>query len=407
MRPLAHSSAKRKESVSKSAFAVAPACAPCSRAAKSRSSIAASSIRAWRRSPAALAVVAVRGPKILAVDDLGEADDRVQRRLISWIVSRRRRAAGQGRTAAGLLDASPFRRATRVAEEAAVDGRKGGCRSAHSPSSADAGAIGVSSNGSRSVKAAPARGALLAGQAAADQRRRAGLLDPADLRPTRRIPTGNQVRAWRAEVAATPPASAVRAARLRRSRLLFSRSIRATISPIEGTGSSAGGAPADPRAAACDCGGEFRRHRRAAMDESRDLTRWPPRTIAQPSSSSGRRPATARTPRAAVSGENGDQPRLRQGPAMARAVAAAASSIGPTDSRMRPWSARHRAGRIEFVVRAGQQVDELAPADGPVVGIRDRLGHHRPEAVIETHLFHSPAGSAALRCTRAHEWGGR
>ncbi len=57
-------------------------------------------------------------------------------------------------------------------------------------------------------------------------------------------------------------------------------------------------------------------------------------------------------------------------------------------------------GRIDFVMRAGQQVDQLAPADGPVVRIRDRLGHHRPQAVVETHLLHIPR-RACLRTSLA------
>jgi hypothetical protein len=42
-------------------------------------------------------------------------------------------------------------------------------------------------------------------------------------------------------------------------------------------------------------------------------------------------------------------------------------------------------GGIELVVRAGQEVDKLAPAHGPIVRVRDRLSHYRPKAVIETH----------------------
>jgi hypothetical protein len=40
----------------------------------------------------------------------------------------------------------------------------------------------------------------------------------------------------------------------------------------------------------------------------------------------------------------------------------------------------------------------LAPADGPVVGVRDRLGHHRLEAVVKTHFMEpSRICASALR----------
>ena len=54
----------------------------CTFAAKSRSSIAASSSRAWATiSAGALAIAMIGGSEILALDDLGEADDRVERSL--------------------------------------------------------------------------------------------------------------------------------------------------------------------------------------------------------------------------------------------------------------------------------------------------------------------------------------
>ncbi len=71
---------------------------------------------------------------------------------------------------------------------------------------------------------------------------------------------------------------------------------------------------------------------------------------------------------------------------MLRAVAArVARAIDFMPVRTMVSAASSSAG-IDFVMRARQQIDELAPADGPVVRVRDRLDHHCPQAVVETHL---------------------
>ncbi len=93
---------------------------------------------------------------------------------------------------------------------------------------------------------------------------------------------------------------------------------------------------------------------------------------------------------------------------MLRAVAAR-TALGT--ARMPDWTmvraASRRAG-IELVMRARKKVDELAPADGPVVRIRDRLGHYRPEAVVETHLRKSPSHNLpiSLAASRVSVTGG-
>ena len=62
------------------------------------------------------------------------------------------------------------------------------------------------------------------------------------------------------------------------------------------------------------------------------------------------------------------------------------ADLGIDDNRIAPnlEQGELRGWRLQ-IVRAGKQLDELAPADRPVVRVGCRLRQHRVQAIVETH----------------------
>ena len=200
-------------------------------AAKSRSSTASSNCRAWPTMLCrALAIAAMRGAEILPVDDLGKADDGVERGLdlvdhlaqrievglaLARATRRRvaRRCAARGRDSRGSAPSRGRRRARRW-------------RSTR-PSSTSPSATGASTNGWCRARAGRHRAleqpAAVAAQRAPDQRPARRAVDPVDM------PRGVAFPFEQARLAAPRPASgrrsgggpAARARAMRRRALLL------------------------------------------------------------------------------------------------------------------------------------------------------------------------------------------
>ena len=238
-----------------------PARLDCSLAAKSRSSIALKQRpRLADDLGGALAIAAVRRPEILAVDDFGETDDRVQRRLDlvdqlaqRIMVGRRRRWHGAGRRRHRFLAA----RDPAIAGEAAVGGLERG-HAADPPAARQAGRRRQATSRRRGTGCAARRRARPHGRPLPPRRcrqwrssgrsaRRAARLRPRRFRPTGRIPSGtrraNPVPRVTKRAGRRVGSRAMPGARMRRI-----RSIRATISLIFGASSAAASSGAAWRA---------------------------------------------------------------------------------------------------------------------------------------------------------------